>query len=91
MIKNPFVAATSPGRLHLSLRTLAANDNVSLEATAPPPHADGGISTRWPVMPRGQALRRISRHDLFAQPEAFPAPSLVLGVEAGKRRGARLS
>lgn len=91
MIKNPFVATASPGRLHLALRTLAANDNVSLEATVPPRHADGNASTRWPLLPRAQVLRRITRHDLFAKPEAFPAPSLVRGVEAGKMRGARHS
>jgi len=52
MLRDPFVAFTSPGRLHLSLRTLAANDNVPLSATAPPRRADGGASTRWPLINR---------------------------------------
>jgi hypothetical protein len=56
MTRDPFVAFASPGRMHLSLRTLAANDNVPLAATAPPRHADGGASTRWPLLARRDAL-----------------------------------
>lgn len=52
MKRDPFVAFASPGRMHLSLRTLAANDNLPLAATAPPRHADGGASTRWPLLNR---------------------------------------
>ena len=52
MKRDPFVAFASPGRMHLSLRTLAANDNVSPAATSPPRHADGGASTRWPLLNR---------------------------------------
>lgn len=55
MTREPFVAFASPGRLRLSLRTLAANDNVPLAATAPPRHADGGASTRWPLLSRRDA------------------------------------
>jgi hypothetical protein len=50
MARDPFVDFKSPGRLHLSLRTVAANDNVPLDATAPPRRADGGASTRWPIL-----------------------------------------
>jgi hypothetical protein len=52
MLRDPFVAFASPGRLHLSLRTAAANDNAPLDATAPPRRADGGASTRWPILSR---------------------------------------
>jgi hypothetical protein len=52
MLWDPFVAFASPGRAHLSLRTLAANDNVPTEAMAPPRHADVGASTRWPLINR---------------------------------------
>jgi hypothetical protein len=52
MLRDPFVVFTSPGRLNLSLRTLAANDNAPLAATAPPRHADGSVSTRWPLLNR---------------------------------------
>jgi len=83
MLRDPFVTDMSPGRLHLSLRTLAANDNVPLEATAPPRHAEGNVSTRWPI------LRRVGRRDFFAKLEANPAPSRELGVEAGKLRVVR--
>lgn len=55
MTRDPIVAFGSPGRMHLSLRTLAANDNVPLAATAPPRHADGGASTRWPLISRRDA------------------------------------
>jgi hypothetical protein len=55
MLRDPFVAFGSPGRLHLSLRTLAANDNVPLGATAPPRRADGGASTRWPIVSGARA------------------------------------
>ncbi len=83
MPRDPFVTDVSPGRLHLSLRTLAANDNVPLEATAPPRHAGGDVSTRWPI------LRRVVRRHFFAKLEANPAPSRELGVEAGKLRAVR--
>ena len=56
MKRDPFVAFASPGRVHLSLRTLAANDNVPLAATSPPRHADGGASTRWPLLNRIGAI-----------------------------------
>ncbi len=52
MTRDYFVDFTSPGRLHLSLRTLTANDNVPLATTAPPRHADGSVSTRWPLLNR---------------------------------------
>ena len=83
MLRNPFVTDLSPGRMHLSLRTLAANDNAPHEAAAAPRHARADVSTRWPV------LRRISRCDLFAKLEANPAPSRELGVDAGKLRAVR--
>ena len=60
-----FLASTlSPGRLHLSLRTLAANDNVPLEFAAVPRRVDGAASTRWPL------LDRIGRRRLAATLEA---------------------
>lgn len=52
MTRDPFVAFASPGRMHLSLRTLAANDNVPTSAMSPPRHADGAVSTRWPLINR---------------------------------------
>ena len=60
MTRDPIVAFASPGRMHLSLRTLAANDNVPLAATSPPRHADGGASTRWPLL-----NRRVARAEDF--------------------------
>ena len=63
MKRDPFVASASPGRMHLSLRTLAANDNVPLAATQPPRHADGGASTRWPLLNRiGARAGDLSAH-----------------------------
>jgi len=56
MVRDPFVTGVSIGRMHLSLRTLAANDNVPLDATRPPRRADGGASTRWPLLNRSGAL-----------------------------------
>ena len=52
MAREPFVAFVSPGRMHLSLRTQAANDNLPPAAMAPPRRADGGASTRWPLINR---------------------------------------
>ena len=52
MTQDPHVAFASPGRMHLSLRTLAANDNVPTSAMSPPRHAGGGVSTRWPLINR---------------------------------------
>jgi hypothetical protein len=52
MVRDPFVTGVSAGRMHLSLRTLAANDNVPLDASRPPRRADGGASTRWPLLNR---------------------------------------
>ena len=84
MNRNPLVMpGIAPGRLHLSLRTLAANDNLPLEATSPPLHADGGASTRWPI------LRRAEKRNVFAKLAVLPAPNRGLGVEAGKVGGAR--
>jgi hypothetical protein len=83
MPRDPFVNDLSSGRMRLALRTLAANDNVPLEATAPPRQAEGGASTRWPI------LRRVGRRDFFAELEAIPAPSHELGVDAGKLRVVR--
>ncbi|MFO0987516.1 MAG: hypothetical protein U1F37_09115 [Alphaproteobacteria bacterium] len=51
-MREPFVSFASPGRMHLALRTRAANDNVPPEAMSPPRHADGGASTRWPLINR---------------------------------------
>lgn len=59
MTRDPFVAFAVPGRVHLSLRTLAANDNVPLAATAAPRHADGGASTRWPLLSRCHARSEV--------------------------------
>jgi|SRR5690349_9237670 hypothetical protein len=50
MIRNPFAIDLSPGRLHLTLRTLAANDNVPLDATSPPLRASASASTLWPLL-----------------------------------------
>jgi len=50
MRENPFVTDFAPGRTHLSLRTLAANDNVPLAATAPPRHVAGNATTLWPIV-----------------------------------------
>jgi hypothetical protein len=83
MLRNPYVTDVSPGRLHLALRTQAANDNVPLALTSPPSTASGGASTRWPI------LRRVSACRFFARLEASPAPRRGLGVDAGKLRGAR--
>ncbi len=52
MTRDPFVAFASLGRMHLSLRTLAANDNLPTSAMSPPRHADGAVSTRWPLINR---------------------------------------
>ena len=52
MMQDPFAAFASPGRVHLALRTLAANDNLPPAAMAPPRRADGGASTRWPLINR---------------------------------------
>jgi hypothetical protein len=51
MSQDPFVSFATPGRVHLALRTLVANDNAPLAAN-PPRHADGGASTRWPLLAR---------------------------------------
>ena len=56
MVRDPFVTGVSSGRMHLSLRTLAANDNVPLGATQPPRRADVGVSTRWPLLNHSGAL-----------------------------------
>jgi hypothetical protein len=56
MSRNPFVSFASPGRVHLSLRTLVANDNAP-PAADPPRHADGGASTRWPLLARLRGRR----------------------------------
>lgn len=56
MVRDPFVIGVSAGRMHLSLRTLAANDNVPLDTTRPPRRADGGASTRWPLLNKSGAL-----------------------------------
>jgi hypothetical protein len=52
MTRDSFVAFAAPGRMHISLRTLAANDNVATAAMAPPRRADGGASMRWPLINR---------------------------------------
>ncbi len=51
-MREPFVSFASPGRMHLALRTRAANDNVPPEAMSPPRRADGGASTRWSLINR---------------------------------------
>jgi len=79
MFRDPFVIGIPPGRLHLALRTLAANDNAPLESIAAPANA---------AAPR-PILRRRRTCKFFAKLAAFPAPSRGLGVEAGKSRGAR--
>ncbi len=53
---HPFVSEIAPGRLHLSLRTLAANDNVPLAAMTPPRHARDDASARWPIIARSRAV-----------------------------------
>ena len=78
MFRDPFASDIAPGRLHLSLRTLAANDNLPLDSAAAPTSA----GTRWPIL-------RKRTCNLFAKLVAFPAPSRGLGVEAGKVGGAR--
>ena len=75
MIRNPFAGELSPGRLRLALRTLAANENVPLDATAPPRTRAVHVDT---------ALMR----NLFATPATIPAPSLGPGVDAGRNQDA---
>ena len=87
MMRNPFVTDLSPGRQNLALRTLAANDNIPLEATAPPLRADGNASTLWPLLRRAPILRCVERNSFFAKLGVFPAPNPGLGVEAGRIKG----
>ena len=100
MIRNPFAIDLSPGRLHLALRTLAANDNVPLDATSPPLRASASASTLWPLLRvvRFANLRAKLRFanssaswpsdvPTFAEPGVFPAPNSGLGVEAGRIKG----
>ena len=86
MFRDPFVSGLAPGRLHMSLRTLAANDNAPLPAVrveAAARSADGGAGTCWSM------LKKAVGFNLFAKLAVFPAPSRGLGVEAGKLGGAR--
>ncbi|HEY7610180.1 MAG TPA: hypothetical protein VIF14_13180 [Alphaproteobacteria bacterium] len=92
MIPNPFVTDLSPGRLHLTLRTRAANDNVPLEATsrrspAAPRRAEANASTLWPLLRRALIPRCVDRNSFFAKLGVFPAPNPGLGVEAGRIGG----
>jgi hypothetical protein len=74
MTRDPFVAFASPGRMHLALRTLAANDNVPPAALAPPRHADGAVSTRWPLINRLDV--RADQSGALAANEPRPARKL---------------
>ena len=103
MIRNPFAIDLSPGRLHLTLRTLAANDNVPLDATSPPLRASASASTLWPILRGVRADLRaklrfakslaswpsdcVKRLPIFAEPGVFPAPNSGFGVEAGRIKG----
>ena len=73
MTQDPFVAFASPGRMHLALRTLAANDNVSASAMSAPRHVDGGVSTRWPLINR--LLPRADDSSAQAANEFAPRPA----------------
>jgi hypothetical protein len=77
-VRNPFATHIAPARMHLSLRTLAANDNVPLAATAPPRHADGSASTCWPI------IARIGQYGLAATMGAISTLGTALGGRGAK-------
>jgi hypothetical protein len=73
MTRDPLITFASPGRLHLALRTLAANDNVPTSAMSPPRHADGAVSTRWPLINR--LVMRAGDAGALAANEYAPRPA----------------